>query len=73
MVSEIAQRDIKVCTDAYSEGDTEVFHIGATDILRLLADAHETEFTTSELADATDVTRPTVWRAASSSDSGSSP
>jgi predicted nucleotidyltransferase/biotin operon repressor len=41
-----------------------VFRIEAEDtILRLLADAHETEFTIPELVDATDVTRSTVWRA----------
>lgn len=41
-----------------------MFRIGAADdILRLLVDAHETEFTIPELVDATDVTRSTVWRA----------
>lgn len=63
-MSETAQQDIKICIDAYPEADTDVFRIGAADdILRLLADAHETEFTISELVDATDVTRSTVWRA----------
>lgn len=57
-------RDITVCIDAYPGTDTDVFRIGAADdILRLLADAHETEFTIPELVDATDVTRSTVWRA----------
>ena len=60
----MAQRDIRVCIDAYPEADTDVFRIGAADdILRLLADAHETEFTIPELVDATGVTRSTVWRA----------
>lgn len=63
-MSEIAQRDITVCIDAYPDTDTEVFRIGAADdILRLLADAHETEYTIPELVDATGVTRSTVWRA----------
>jgi predicted nucleotidyltransferase len=63
-VSEIAGQDITVCIDAYPDPDTDVFRIGAADdILRLLADAHDTEFTISELVDATGVTRSTVWRA----------
>lgn len=60
----MAQQDITVCIDAYPEGTTTVFRIEAADeILRLLADAHETEFTIQELVDATTVTRSTVWRA----------
>lgn len=60
----MAKRDIKICIDAYPDTDTDIFRIGAADdILRLLADAHETEFTIPELVDATDVTRSTVWRA----------
>ncbi|WP_254533908.1 nucleotidyltransferase domain-containing protein [Natrinema gelatinilyticum] len=60
----MAQRGITVCIDAYPDTDTEVFRIGAADdILRLLADAHETEYTIPELVDATGVTRSTVWRA----------
>jgi len=60
----MAKRDIKICVDAYPDTDTGIFRIGvADDILRLLADAHETEFTIPELVDATDVTRSTVWRA----------
>jgi predicted nucleotidyltransferase len=60
----MAKRDITVCIDAYPDPDTDVFRIGAADdILRLLADAHDTEFTIPELVDATGVTRSTVWRA----------
>ncbi|WP_121823013.1 nucleotidyltransferase domain-containing protein [Halostella salina] len=60
----MAKRDIKVCIDAYPGSDTDIFRIGAADeILRLLADAHRTEFTIPELVDATGVTRSTVWRA----------
>ena len=58
------KRGITVCIDAYPDAETDVFRIGAADdILRLLADAHETEFTIPELVDATNVTRSTVWRA----------
>lgn len=60
----MATQDITICIDAYPDSDTAVFRIGAADdILRLLADAHETEFTIPELVDATGVTRSTVWRA----------
>jgi len=53
-----------VCIDAYPDPDTDVFRIGAADdILRLLVDAHDTEFSIPELVDATGVTRSTVWRA----------
>jgi len=60
----MAERDITVCIDAYPNADIDVFRVGAADdILRLLADAHDTEFTIPELVDATGVTRSTVWRA----------
>jgi len=60
----MAKQDITVCIDAYPDPDTDVFRIGAADdILRLLADAHDTEFSIPELVDATAVTRSTVWRA----------
>lgn len=58
----MTKQETTVCIDAYPEAD--VFRIAAADdILRLLADAHETEFTIPELVEATDVTRSTVWRA----------
>ncbi|ELY90170.1 DNA polymerase beta domain-containing protein region [Natrialba hulunbeirensis JCM 10989] len=60
----MAQQNVTICIDAYPDAETDVFRIGAADdILRLLADAHETEFTIPDLVDATDVTRSTVWRA----------
>jgi len=63
-VSEITKQDITIRIDAYPDTDSGVFRIGAADdILRLLADAHETEFTIPELVDATGVSRSTVWRA----------
>lgn len=60
----MTKQDITVCINAYPGADTDIFRIGAADdILRLLADAHDTEFTIPELVDATGVTRSTVWRA----------
>lgn len=60
----MAKRDITVCINAYPDADTEVFRIKAADnILRLLADAHETEFTIPDLVNATGAARSTVWRA----------
>lgn len=63
-MSENKKQDITVCIDAYPDMGTDIFRIGAADdILRLLADAHDAEFTIPELVDATEVTRSTVWRA----------
>ncbi|KYH24681.1 nucleotidyltransferase domain protein [Halalkalicoccus paucihalophilus] len=60
----MTKQGITICIDTHSDTDTRIFRIEAADaILRLLADAHETEFTIPELVDATDVTRSTVWRA----------
>lgn len=60
----MAGQEIMVCIDAYPNSDTGIFRISAADeILRLLADAHETEFTIPELVEATGATRSTVWRA----------
>lgn len=60
----MAKQDINICIDAFPGEESGIFRIGAADdILRLLADAHETEFTIPELVEATDVTRSTVWRA----------
>ncbi len=59
----MAKQDIRICIDAYLDPDADVFLIGAADdILRLLADTHDTEFSIPELIDATGVTRSTVWR-----------
>ncbi|WP_345786348.1 nucleotidyltransferase domain-containing protein [Halobellus salinisoli] len=58
------KRDIKICIDAYPTTEGTIFRIRAADeILRLLADAHETEFTIPDLVNATEVSRSTVWRA----------
>jgi predicted nucleotidyltransferase len=63
-VSDIEKRGIKVCIDVDPGDDANVFRIDAADtILRILVDAHETEFTISELVDATGAARSTAWRA----------
>ena len=60
----MTKQGVTVCIDVNPAADLDIFRItAADDILRLLADAHETEFTISELVAATDVTRSTVWRA----------
>jgi predicted nucleotidyltransferase len=69
-VSESTKQPTTVCVDVDPAGDTDVFRIGAADeILRLLADAHETEFTIPELVDVTGAARSTVWRAVALLDS----
>ncbi len=66
----MAKQDITICIDAYPDPDVDVFRIrAADDVLRLLVDAHETEFTIPDLVDATGVTRSTVWRAVNLLDS----
>jgi len=60
----MAKQDITVCIDAHPKTDNEIFRIAAADdVLRLLADAHESEFSIPELVETTDVARSTVWRA----------
>lgn len=55
---------MRVCIEVGSRSGTDVFRISAADeILRLLADAHQTEFSVPELVDATGAARSTVWRA----------
>jgi len=63
-VSDKKKQDVVVCIDVSTgEGET-IFRIKAADeILRLLVDAHETEFTVPELVKATGAARSTVWRA----------
>jgi len=63
-VSENSKRGIKVCVEVPPKSGPRVFRTGvADDVLRLLADAPETEFTIAELVDATGAARSTVWRA----------
>lgn len=58
------KRGIRVCVDVDPDADAGIFRSETADeILRLLVDANDSEFTISELADATGVARSTVWRA----------
>ena len=58
------KRGISVSININPSEDTDIFRISAADdILRLLADANDTEFTIPELVDAVGMTRSTVWRA----------
>ncbi|WP_436347969.1 nucleotidyltransferase domain-containing protein [Natronorubrum sp. FCH18a] len=60
----MTKQGINVCIDIPSDAGDTVFRVqAADDILRVLADAHETEFTISELVEVAGVTRSTVWRA----------
>lgn len=63
-MSDTTKQDISICIDVGPGAGTDIFRIEAADtILRLLVDAHETEFTIPELVDATGAARSTVWRA----------
>lgn len=58
------QQGIKVCIGVNPAADFELFRFGAADdILRLLVDAHEDEFSIPELVERTGVARSTVSRA----------
>nr|WP_169315626.1 nucleotidyltransferase domain-containing protein [Halogranum salarium] len=58
------KQDIRVCLRVQPGDGTKIFRLrAADDVLRLLVDAHESEFTMRELADGTDHSRSTVWRA----------
>lgn len=60
----MTEQGITVRIDANPGGDAAVFRIEAADtILRLLVDAHDTEFTIPELVEITGAARSTVWRA----------
>ncbi|GAA0236977.1 nucleotidyltransferase domain-containing protein [Haladaptatus pallidirubidus] len=58
------QRGIRACIQIHPGDDSRIFRLGAADdILRVLIDAHDTEFTLKELGRETDYSRSTVWRA----------
>lgn len=60
----MTKRGIRVCIDVMPDEETTVFRTETADeVLRLLVDAHETEFTIPELVDTTGASRSTVWRA----------
>ncbi|WP_162415108.1 nucleotidyltransferase domain-containing protein [Haloarcula salina] len=61
-MSELTKQRTTVCIDVGTGSD--VFRLSAADeILSLLVDAHETEFSIPELVNATGAARSTVWRA----------
>lgn len=63
-VSDMVGHEVSVCIDVYTGPEAGIFRVGpADDVLRLLADAHETEFTIGDLVAATGASRSTVWRA----------
>jgi predicted nucleotidyltransferase/biotin operon repressor len=63
-VTDDTKQGIRVCLRVRPGGDAKVFRLGAADdVLRLLVDAHESEFTIRELGERTDHSRSTVWRA----------
>jgi DNA-binding IclR family transcriptional regulator len=58
------QRGIRACIQIHPGDESRIFRLGAADdILRILIDAQETEFTLKELGRETDYSRSTVWRA----------
>lgn len=62
-VSEQTKQSVAVCIDVPTGRSDNVFRIKAADeILKLLVDAHETEFAVPELVEATEAARSTVWR-----------
>lgn len=63
-MSDGTKQDVRVCLRVSPGDETKIFRLrAADDLLRLLVDAHESEFTMSELAAGTDHSRSTVWRA----------
>ncbi|KTG21069.1 nucleotidyltransferase domain-containing protein [Haloferax profundi] len=63
-MSDGTKQDVRVCLRVSPGDETKIFRLrAADDLLRLLVDAHESEFTMSELAAETDHSRSTVWRA----------
>lgn len=63
-MTEKTKRETRICLQIQPGGDTRIFRLrAADDVLRLLIDAHESKFSMTELADATDHSRSTVWRA----------
>ena len=58
------KQETRLCLRIQPGDDTKIFRFhAADDILRLLIDAHRSEFAITELANATNHSRSTVWRA----------
>lgn len=63
-MSDETKHGIRVSLRVQPNDDAKIFRLrAADDVLRLLVDAHETEFTMRELGEETDHSRSTVWRA----------
>lgn len=63
-MSDETKHGIRVCLRVQPGDETRIFRFqAADDVLRLLVDAHESEFTMQELGDKTEYSRSTVWRA----------
>ncbi|WP_411968861.1 nucleotidyltransferase domain-containing protein [Haloferax sp. YSSS75] len=63
-MSDETKHETRVCLRVSPGDDTKIFRFrAADDVLRLLVDAHESEFAMTELATQTDHSRSTVWRA----------
>jgi predicted nucleotidyltransferase/biotin operon repressor len=63
-VSDETKQHINICLPVTPGDDAKIFRLhAADDVLRLLVDAHQSEFTLKELSEMTDRSRSTVWRA----------
>ncbi|RDZ63841.1 DNA polymerase subunit beta [Haloferax sp. Atlit-12N] len=63
-MSEETKQGINICLPVTPGDDAKIFRLhAADDLLRLLVDAHQSEFTIKELSEMTDRSRSTVWRA----------
>ncbi|MFC7131322.1 nucleotidyltransferase domain-containing protein [Haloferax chudinovii] len=63
-MSDEAKQRINICLPVTPGDDSKIFRLhAADDVLRLLVDAHQSEFTLKELSEMTDRSRSTVWRA----------
>ncbi|GGC71790.1 helix-turn-helix domain-containing protein [Haloferax sulfurifontis] len=63
-MSDKTKQGINICVPVTPGDDAKIFRLhAADDVLRLLVDAHQSEFTLKELSEVTDRSRSTIWRA----------
>lgn len=62
-MTDTTEQGISVRLDVYGRQDGVFRYEAADEVLRLLVEAHDSEFTIRELAEATDSARSTIWRA----------
>lgn len=63
-MSDETKQHINICLPVTPGDDAKIFRLhAADDVLRLLVDAHQSEFTLKELSETTGRSRSTVWRA----------